>query len=330
VDMTYAVSDQFEVGVGLRYTKDKKDFGVNILPKDSLLFPATELWAFPVITDGFVTAENSWDDLTPRFVMRYRPNDDWMFYASATRGFKSGGFGSFAVEANDDDVTDDLVATIATPNSFDPETVWSYEVGMKGDMLDSRVRMDLSVYHYRYKDLQLNFFDKGTRVTNVGKVKSTGVEGTLQAIVSKNIDVFFAGSYNDNSISDVDENVAEGVDGNRLGGSPEFTFSGLVSYHTPVGDNGEFNASVDFRTQSRVYGGLDNLEIFSQESWSDVSARIGYESFDGWSVTAYVENVFDSVYYDGIYEGGDFFPGNGFGVSRPTTFGARFSYRWGE
>lgn len=327
VDLTYAVSDKFELGMGLRYSKDTKDFGNNILPVESYLGP---FWAFGVTTDGFVTGKQSWDDFTPRFIARFTPNDDWMFYASATRGFKAGGFGSFAVEADDDDITDDLVALNATLNQFEPETVWSYEVGVKGDMLNRRLRMDVSAYHYRYKDLQLNYFDKGTRVTNVGKVKASGIEGTLQAIVSENIDTFFSVSYNDNEISNVDPVVAEGVDGNILPGTPKFTFAGLVAYHRPVGDNGEMNASIDFRTQTKTYGGLDNIELYAQEGWSDFSARVGYESYDGWSVVAYVENIFDSVYYDGTSEGGDFFPGHGFGISRPRTFGAKFTYRWGE
>ncbi len=327
LDLTYAVSDKFEVGMGLRYSKDTKEFGNNILPVESELGP---FWAFGVTTDGFVTGKHSWDDFTPRFVARYRPNDDWMIYASATRGFKAGGFGSFAVEADDDDVNDDLVAENATLNQFDPETVWSYEVGVKGDMFDRRIRMDMSVYHYRYKDLQLNYFDKGTRVTNVGKVKATGIEGTVQAILSENFDLFLSTSYNDNEISNVDPVVAEGVDGNTLPGTPKFTFAGLLSYHQPIGDDGEINASIDWRTQTKTYGGLDNIDLYAQEGWSDFSARVGYESNSGWQVVAYVENIFNRMYYDGTAEGGDFFPGHGFGISRPRTFGARFTYRFGS
>lgn len=328
LDLTYAVSDKFEFGAGLRYSKDKKEFANSILPVESDLGP---FWAFGVTTDGFITGNRSWDDFTPRFVARYRPNDDWMIYASATRGFKAGGFGSFAVEADDDDISDDLVVLDGSLNAFEPETVWSYEIGAKGDLLDRRIRLDMSAYHYRYKDLQLNFFDKGTRVTNVGKVKSFGFEGTMQAIVSENIDAFFAVGYNDNEISNVDPRVAEDVDGNTLPGSPKFTFAGLLSYHRPVGDSGEFNASIDFRTQTKTYGGLDNIDLYAQEGWTDFSARIGYESLDGgWSVVAYIENIFDEIYYDGTAEPGDFFPAHGFGISRPRTIGAKFTYRWGD
>ncbi len=325
VDMTYAVSDQFELGVGLRYTKDKKKFANSILPVDSYLGP---FWAFGVYTDGFIEGEQTWDDFTPRFVARYRPNDDWMVYASVTKGYKAGGFGSFAIEADDDDVADDGLVSNATLNQFDPETVWSYELGTKGDLFDKRIRLDISSYYYQYKDLQLNYFDKGTRVTNVGKVKSWGLEGTVQAIVNKNIDVFFATSFNENEISGA-EAVEEGSTGNRLPGSPKFTFAGLVSYHTEVGE-GELNVSADFRTQTKTYGGLGNIAAFQNDGWADFSARIGYESFNRWAVTAYVENIFNKAYFDGTSEAGGFFPAHGFGISRPRTFGVKLSYRFGE
>lgn len=327
VDMTYAVSDKFELGASMRYSKDTKEFGNYILPVASDLGP---FWAFGVYTEDFVRGENSWDAFTPRFIARYRPNDDWMIYASATRGFKAGGFGSFAVEADDDDVGDDglLLVADATLNQFEPETVWSYEVGVKGDMLNRRIRMDLSAYHYRYKDLQLNYFDKGTRVTNVGRVKSWGLEGTVQAIVNKNVDVFVAGSWNENEISGANA-VEPGSNGNRLPGSPKFTIAGLASYHTEVG-NGEMNASVDFRAQTKTYGGLGNVEQFANGGWSDFSARLSYESFNNWKITAYIENIFNEAYFDGTSEASDAFPAHGFGISRPRTVGMRLSYRFGE
>jgi len=327
VDLTYAVTDKIELGAGMRYSKDTKEFGNYILPVDSDLGP---FWAFGVYTSGYVKGKNSWDAFTPRFIARYRPNDDWMVYASATRGFKAGGFGSFAVEADDDDVGDGgfLRVADATLNQFEPETVWSYEVGVKGDMLNRRIRMDVSAYHYRYKDLQLNYFDKGTRVTNVGKVKSWGLEGTLQAIVNKNIDVFFAGSWNENEISGANA-VEPGSNGNRLPGSPKFTFAGLASYHTEVG-NGEMNASIDFRTQTKTYGGLGNIEQFANGGWSDFSARLSYESFNNWKITAYIENIFNEAYFDGTSESSAPFPAHGFGISRPRTVGMRLSYRFGQ
>lgn len=324
VDVTYAVSDKFELSAGLRYTKDKKDFGINILPVESELGP---FYIFGVTTDGFDYGKESWDDFTPRFVARYMPNDDWTFYASVTKGFKSGGFGSFAITDPNDSITDDLVVIDGVPNTYDPETVWSYEVGAKGDLLDSRLRFDANVYYYRYKDLQLNFFDKGTRVANIGKAKGLGAEASVQAVLSPNFDLYLVASYNDNEVSDADE-IEPGSDGNRLGGTPKWVTAGVLSYHRELG-NGEINASLDYRTQSSAFSGIGNDPALVNPGWSDFSLRVGYDSFNNWKVTAYVENLFDEVYFDGSGGGGGPVPAHFFGVSRPRTFGVKLSYSFG-
>jgi len=327
LDLTYAVSDKLELGVGLRYTKDEKDFAINILDVESELGP---FFIFGVTTDGFDRAKRSWDAVTPRFVMRYTPNDDWSLYASATKGYKSGGFGSFAIEDPNDTVDDDLVVTGGVPNAFDPETVWSYEMGAKGNVFENRLRLDMNVYHYKYTDLQLSFFDNGDRVANIGKVSSWGAETSMQALISENFDIYLAGSYNHNKVSGADE-IAEGSDGNALPGSPKWIFAGALNYHRSISESSEINASIDFRTQTSTFGGLDNLVVAENPGWSDFSLRVGYENLDeGWAITAYVENLFDKIYFDGTNEGESPIPHNYFGVSRPRTVGVKLSYSFGE
>ncbi len=118
--------------------------------------------------------------------------------------------------------------------------------------------------------------------------------------------------------------------GNRLGDIPKWVLAGVATYHTPIGDTGELTASIDFRTQSSAFGGIENLIVARNDGWTDVSARIGYSDEAGWSVVAYVENLFDAVYFDGTNEGGDIQPHHAFGVSRPRTVGARLTYRFGS
>ncbi|MFC3051274.1 TonB-dependent receptor [Kordiimonas pumila] len=325
VDLTYAVSEKFEIGVGMRYTKDTKNFGISILPVESELGP---FYIFGVTTDGFDYGKQSWDAFTPRFVARYMPNDDWTLYASVTKGYKSGGFGSFAIEDPNDSVTDDLVVIDGVPNAFDPETVWSYEVGAKTDLFDSRLRLDMNAYYYKYKDLQLSYFDNGARVGNIGKAKAFGIETSAQAVLSQNFDLYIVGSYINNEVNDAND-IEPGSDGNELPGTPKWTTAGVLSYHQEAG-NGEINASAEYRTQSGTYAGLGNLVDSRNPGWTDVSLRLGYESFNGWAVTAYVENLFDEIYFDGSNDGAGPIPHKYFGVSRPRTFGVKLSYRFGD
>lgn len=324
-ELTYKVSDQLDYSFGLRYTHETKDFALNAYPVSSELGP---FYALGFTTDGFIEDSRSWDSFTPRFTMRYRPMDDLMLFATVSRGYKAGGFNSFGANLIDED--EDTVADAGTtPQSFDAEKVWSYEVGMKASLLDKRVRLDANVYHYNYKDLQTVIYDPTAFVVNVGKVKSTGVEGSVQAIVTDHIDLFTGFSYNHNDFSGAEE-VEPGSTGNRLPGMPKWTTSGVLRYHTPFMDQGELSLSLDWRAQSSTFGGLGNDNIGRLDGWSDFALRARFDSDNGWFVTAYVENLFDKVYYAGSEENADFVPAHYFGVSRPRTVGVRFSYSFGD
>ena len=78
---------------------------------------------------------------TPRFAINYKPTDDILLFASATRGFKSGGWNARATAASQ-----------LLP--FGPEKVWSYEVGIKSEWLDHRVRANVTLYDEEVSDLQ--------------------------------------------------------------------------------------------------------------------------------------------------------------------------------
>jgi iron complex outermembrane receptor protein len=79
---------------------------------------------------------------TPRFALNYKPSGNLLFFTSATRGFKSGGW-----NARQTNVQQFL--------PFDPEKVWSYELGMKSDWLDRRLRFNLTLFQLEVSDLQV-------------------------------------------------------------------------------------------------------------------------------------------------------------------------------
>ncbi|WND02095.1 TonB-dependent receptor [Temperatibacter marinus] len=324
-DLTYAASEMLDYSFGLRYSKETKDFAMRAYPVASELGP---WYSIGFTTDGYISDSRSWDAFTPRFTARYRPNDDVMLFASISRGYKAGGFNSFG--ANLIDADEDLIADAgSTPQSFDAEKVWSYEVGYKATLMNSRLKVDGSLYHYNYKDLQTVIYDPTAFVVNVGKVKATGFEGSAQMIVTENFDLFATISYNKNKFSGA-ESIEPGSTGNRLPGMPKWTTSGVARYHTDIADQGELSVSLDWRAQTQTFGGLANEGLGTVSGWSDFSFRVGFESDAGWEVTAYVENLFDKIYFDGAEENDDFIPGHYFGMSRPRTVGISFSMPFGD
>jgi len=335
VDLTYAATDRLELSVDMRYTYDKKDFGINILPVESELGP---YYVFGYTTNGFVRDSKSWDDFTPRFVARYEATDNLNLWASVTRGYKAGGFGSFGLDIptgpgedifeviNDDGTVPDGTK----PTAFNPETLWSYEVGLKANLADNRVQLAVNAYYYDFKNLQVSFFDEdlnNTIVENVGQVDGYGIEATMRALPSEYFDLLLGAAYSDTSMEGTGR-ICDNCDGNRLTNNPELTLTGVINAHYPMG-NGEIFSTFEFRYQSRVYSGFENELAFSIEGYMDANLRAGYESDAGWDVSVYVENLFNQFHYDAAASGDVPIPAHYIGPARPRTFGIDLTYHFG-
>ena len=149
-DFTYELNDQWSVSLGGRYTEDKTTADV-----------IRELWlgagsgSFdPTNTSIFFATQTSYNDVsrddnqfTPRLSVSYKPTDNLNLYATYSQGFKAGGFDPRARE--------DLDPTGLSEQGFGPETVDSYEIGLKGVFLDGRLTMNSAIFLADYKDQQI-------------------------------------------------------------------------------------------------------------------------------------------------------------------------------
>ncbi|MEP1230414.1 MAG: TonB-dependent receptor [Litorimonas sp.] len=330
VDVSYAFSEKLDVSAGLRYSNDVKRFSNNILPVTSALGP---FFTYSVTSDGPVEDRESWDAFTPRFLIRYRPDENNTFFASATRGFKAGGFGTFgfspAEGAAPIEFGQVLTQETGVPDDFDPETLWSYEVGYKGEFLGGALKADINAYYYDYSDLQLLVFqDGGGLIFNLGEVNGYGAEGQLTARFSENFDGFVSLGYNENEIFDAGEACGiDSCDGNDLG-SPKWSGAAVFNAHTDM-FGGEVFGSAEVFFESTKGGGIENLAASEVDAFADVTLRAGYRA-DDWSIIGYVENVGDEVYFDQGNNNGGIIPAHLFGPSKPRTFGIRFSKSFNE
>ena len=355
-DATYEVLPRLELNAGIRYTYDRKNFGLRINPVDSDLGP---FFVFGYITDpavnnGFITETRHWDQVTPRFTARWHVSDETTVWASVTKGYKSGGFGTFSltlptpeelgftpeeIQACEDEelgvfcvVNDDGTVPEGTRlSAFDPEKVWSYEAGIKGSLLGRVLQYDLNVYYYDYKDLQITFFDEvllNTLVANVGQVDGLGFEGTIRARPGERWNLLLSVAYSHTDIAKVPASICEDCDGNRLTQNPKWTFGGLLQYAHPL-PRGRLLFSTELHAQTDFFGGLDNLQLTKIQGYADVGLRLAYEADAGWEVAVYVDNVTNDLYYDGSIDAEFPIPSTFFGPSRPRTFGIDFYWRFG-
>jgi iron complex outermembrane receptor protein len=321
-DANYQPLPELQVGLGLRYTLDRKKFGLNVPQSNSAL---GNIWTFTYYTDGFVEATKSWHGLTPRAFVRYEPRPDLSIYASVTRGRKAGGFGSFTVNAPSPIEDYGQVPAGTRPDAFDPETVWSKEVGIKGLVLNKILQFDVTGFHYVYSDLQSVFFDTASRtqrVINVGRVHGHGVEAQVTVRPSRYFDVNGNIAYTRTVKSD-DRDCTR----RDCGGLPNPTWasSGVATLHYPLREN-EVYLSGEWSYQGRARQAYDWRGITRRRGYTTGNLRLGYRVKRGWEANLYVENLFDAFYYRGAENNGDLTPSNVWGGAQPRSIG--LNLRW--
>lgn len=335
-DLTYDVSEAFDISFGLRYTEDTRDFALNVPEPESELGPA---FAYGFTTDGFISDRRSWDAFTPRFVARYRPNDDLTFFASVTRGFKAGGFGTFqnrdGIAYTFDETSLNLTNADTGPNFFDPEKSWSYEAGVKGVLKDGRVQFDLSTFYYTYRDLQVtvpSIEGGGTVVDNVGRAKGYGIEGSVNMDLGDYLNFYAAAGWIDSEINDVFDACGESFDceGNQLPAAASFMGSAVLSLNVPMSD-GAFIATLEGFGQTSTFGEDLSRSLSTRvPGFVDMTLRAGFQWDTGWSVIAYAENITDESYFGGGWAESGILPATLAYPATPRTFGVMVTYEFGR
>ncbi len=329
---SYSFSEQWRATLGLRYSYEQKDVDYNF----TLLNIPTPATAADLIANrpalGFSpfgdSPQNSWSAFTPKFGIEYIMSDDILWFASATRGFKSGGFNSL------------LFGASTTLESVDEEFIWSYEGGVKTTLIDGRLRANAAFFYYDYSDLQQNVLTQEAiaagngfaSVRNVGDAEVWGLELELDLAATGNL--FFDGqlAYLNTEIEqlqapDPNNPVDVDQDGNDLPKAPEFSVSLGAEYHMPLEDLGRLILRMEYSYRDRIFYTLFNDPLAAADSHDIVNGRLTLNSRDDkWSAALYVRNLLDEDYEIGGFRGGAF--GNVVEFGRPRTYGINLKYNF--
>lgn len=312
---TYSVTDRLSLTAGIRYSYEEKDIDKTVW---------LEAGGLPLPFGGFTQQQkNDWKAWTPKFGIDYKIDDNKLLYATATRGFKSGGFNFSGFQ-----------------DSFDPEYLWAFEAGLKSDWLDGRLRINTSAFYYDYKDLQVQGFyipddggASGVLIANASSAKVKGVEVEMTAQPSKALTLTANLSYLDATYSDYitarsdTPNVPVDVTGNRLNNAPKWMFNAAAQYTTEIGNNGRISLRGEFRWQDDIFYTVFNDPAVGQDSYGLLNAMISWESADEhWKLTAYGRNLTNKLYFTSKP---DWSPtGVGGSLPEPRVFGVIGSYRF--
>ncbi len=229
-DITFPVTDTTSVEIGARYTNDEKE----VTRRGEFFFDPTLSLSLdrPPFLDGIgfpgehLQGEQDWNAVTPRAVLSYQPNDGVTVYGSVSRGFKSGGFPGRAFGS-------------AEFKPFDPETVWTFETGIKGRGPDNRFTYSAAYFYNDYNDLQLNGFGQDpvtgqfvSLFTNAASAKIQGVEGVASYRPNDRLSIDASVGYLKSEYEEFETlvgGVLTDVSERRLPNAPEWTgFLGMT------------------------------------------------------------------------------------------------------
>ena len=321
---SYDVSDQFTLSAGVRYTNDERDYRV---------LQYGQLWldiGIPPVEKINVDADKvSWD-VTADFAI----NDDANIYGRIASGFRAQ-----SIQGRD-------VAFLEFPTVADPETIMSYELGYKSDLLDNRLRLNASVFYYNVDDMQLSIIGGATntnQVINANKGTAKGFEVDLQWLINDNFMATFGAAYNDTEIKDDDLSVAPcgstlceawqnrddngqvSIDGNPFPRTPKTNYSLTLRYGTPVGEDGEFFVFTDWVYYGKVQMALYYTPEFETNDQFEGGLRVGYRNMrNNWEVALFGRNITDEDNVKGYV---DFSNNTGF-VNEPAIWGIEGTYNF--
>lgn len=276
---TYEVVPDTNITLGGRYTIERRtayDATQTVtVPAANLVIPAS----FP---DRHQTARK----FTYRVSFDHRFSDEILAYASYNTGFKSGGYNTGA----------------PGEPGYGPENLDAYEVGVKTDLLDRRLRMNVSSFYYNYKDIQVQRIGLANLIVfNGAKARIYGVDADFTAVLTPDFSITGGINWIDTKFQNFPQcpisSPAGGVPltvgscaGNRVPFAAKFTGSVTASYTRDLGA-GKLSASGNMYYNSGYFFETDN--VLRQANYAKLGASLKWVAPSGISVGLYGRNLTD-------------------------------------
>jgi iron complex outermembrane receptor protein len=333
-DFSYDFSDRLHASIGGRYTRDDKDAGVQrFFYLGASRSPLTGGAARPIFaTRTNYTAEDSFEQFTPRASVSYDFTDEVTGYASVGQGFKSGGW----------DMRGDAALVPQTVDGYDPETVTTYELGLKGMAFDRRLQFASAAFYSDYKDLQITTQQAATApavgvasvVDNVGQATIYGFEVEGRAFLTDNLSTNFSVGYLKNEFDEFITLLSGApVDISDLRSpqnSPEWSAFWAVTWAGDLaGGEVTITPSVSYRSEFNLFDAPD--PVLDQEGYTLVDVAAIWTAPEGhYQLGLYGRNLTDEEYKIGGYN----FAGASFNNSisafygPPRTWSAQLTVRY--
>jgi iron complex outermembrane receptor protein len=275
--------------------------------------------------------ERDWDDFTPRVALEYRGNFG-LVYASYSRGFKSGGY-NYPASVNP---------------VLNPETLDSYEIGVKSDLGSERFRLSSALFYYDFADLQVTRGGMGTFLTteNAASARVRGLEIDGSAAVTPSLSIEWSFALIDSEYTDYTAGVLVpqmvppygsaplpgGLDvrGRSLLRSPDEAAYVGVRYEARLAGGGRIPLSVGYSYKGDYYfdfSAVEATEWLKQDAYGLLNARVAYagRTGTGWEVGVWGRNLTDTSYYEDAVL---FTASSRVSYADPRTYGMDFKFQF--
>ena len=301
------VTDRFDVTVGLRYTDEEKTLNGTVLtnnpaclqiitaPPGSFGSIVSALTCNPFLNptvDGVYADKISEDETTGTLNLSYAFTDDWLGYASYSRGFKAGGYNLDRAGLGNPILGG---VPMATDLRFKSETADTYELGAKGTITDW-MTANIAVFVSEFDDFQLNRFTGfAFIVENLEEAESKGVELELAASPADGLDLYGGVTYQDARYGTSVSNSS--LAGKRLTNAPQWIATGAVKYEWDWTSDFRSWVNLDYRFNSEMNTGSDLDPLKRQASFAVWGLRLGFgDPDDRWSFEFWGKNIFERDY----------------------------------
>ncbi len=355
---TWIINDKTRLTGGLRWTKEKKarvGTQITTLAHPELHEGTPEFINAPPIMGPPVCEdqERVRRDLSGTLRLRYFQSENLMWYASVSRGFKSGGYNQLRTPADidPDTVREDSCHT-SLGNEFDDEKSLNYELGWKGSWMAKRLQVNGTLFLTNYKDFQALALDASgsTQIRNAGSLRSSGLEMDVIFALSYELNMGLGLAYNKTEYTDFDKAVCTtavavqeareagtaafvyiceaDLKGEELDNAPEWTVSTWFQYEKPwKNQNNRWFSRLEYNYSDEFFLEQDLDPNVKNDATHLVNLRLGIAETDNkWEATLWGRNLLDEEY---LVTGFDIAVFSGYAglQAPPVTYGLAFRYR---
>lgn len=280
-EVSYDITPSLMLTVGARYSDYEIDTHQDLAISGQTLFDGPP---------GTVDRESSHDSVTPKVSLSYKPNSDVMVYALASKGFRTG---NTNLVAPIDPFTGDPL-----PQSYEPDSLWNYEIGAKLALLDNRLIIDAAVFYIDWEKIQLQVRAPSQLpyTDNAGTATSKGAEIQLTSRPVDNFEFGTTLAYTDAELDSVEPGVPDAQVGDQLPGSTPFTAYVYGQYDVPVNQDYEMTVRMDYSYTGRGYtdlGNHNNPAALSYGKYSEVGARATFRR-GNYEIGLFAQNLTNS------------------------------------